>query len=126
MSLDAWQLTAAGAVALGAGAINAIAGGGTLVSFPTLVAIGVPAVSANVTNTVALCPGYLGGALAMRRELEGQARRARALGATAAVGGLAGSIAEGIERARESIASGSAKKKLETFVATTQKLGAIR
>ena len=45
-----------------AGLINAIAGGGTLVSFPALVALGIPAVSANVTNTVALVPGYLGGA----------------------------------------------------------------
>ncbi|MFZ2615677.1 MAG: sulfite exporter TauE/SafE family protein, partial [Anaerolineae bacterium] len=45
--------------AAGAGAVNAIAGGGTLISFPTLTALGLPAVTANVTNTVALTPGYL-------------------------------------------------------------------
>jgi len=47
--------------ALGAGAVNALAGGGTLITFPMLTAVGVPAVAANVTNTVALCPGYFGG-----------------------------------------------------------------
>jgi anthranilate phosphoribosyltransferase len=47
-------------------------------------------------------------------------------GAALYTAGIAGSIAEGIERARESIASGSAKKKLDAFVATTQKLGATR
>ena len=51
-----------------------------------------PAVSANITNTVALCPGYLGGALAQRTELEGQQARARKLLLAAAVGGLLGSI----------------------------------
>ncbi|MFZ4618037.1 MAG: TSUP family transporter, partial [Rectinemataceae bacterium] len=50
--------------ALVAGFINAIAGGGTLLSFPALLAIGVPPVAANVTNTIALLPGYLGGTLA--------------------------------------------------------------
>ena len=59
-----WVL--AGLAATAAGGINAVAGGGTLVSFPALLALGVPPVSANITNTVALCPGYLGGALAQR------------------------------------------------------------
>jgi hypothetical protein len=45
--------------AMAAGAVNALAGGGTLITFPILIAVGLPAVSANVTNTVALCPGYL-------------------------------------------------------------------
>ena len=43
--------------AFAAGAVNALAGGGTLITFPMLVAVGVPAVAANITNTVALCPG---------------------------------------------------------------------
>ena len=55
--------------ALAAGVINSIAGGGTLLSFPALVAIGVPAVIANATNTVALVPGSLAGALGFRRNL---------------------------------------------------------
>ena len=55
--------------AMAAGAINALAGGGTLITFPMLIALGVPAVSANVTNTAALCPGYLGGTLAFLKYL---------------------------------------------------------
>jgi uncharacterized membrane protein YfcA len=82
----------AGGAAVAAGAVNAVAGGGTLITFPTLTALGVPAVSANITNTVALCPGYLGGALAQRAELKGQQARARKLLLAAAVGGLLGSI----------------------------------
>src|SRR5512140_206835 len=54
----------AGLAALAAGAVNALAGGGTLITFPMLTFLGVPAVAANVTNTVAFCPGYFGGTLA--------------------------------------------------------------
>ena len=54
------ELLIAAAAAVGAGAINALAGGGTLISFPVLVALGVPPVAANITNAVALCPGYFG------------------------------------------------------------------
>jgi len=82
----------AGAAAFVAGGINAVAGGGTLVSFPMLVALGVPSVSANITNTVSLCPGYLGGAYAQRNELAKHAARLRSLFVVAAVGGLTGSI----------------------------------
>ena len=60
-----------------AGAINAIAGGGSLITFPTLVAVGLPPVTASVTNTVAMCPGYLGATLAQRRDLAGQGQRDR-------------------------------------------------
>jgi uncharacterized membrane protein YfcA len=76
----------------GAGAVNAIAGGGTLISFPALVAIGVAKVPANVTNTVALCPGYFGGALAQRGELAKVSDRLPALAVAAGLGGLTGSI----------------------------------
>ena len=58
-----WDLVFVGIAALVAGAVNAIAGGGTLITFPILSALGVPLVAASVTNIVALCPGYLGGAL---------------------------------------------------------------
>jgi uncharacterized protein len=75
---------------LAAGAVNAVAGGGSLISFPALLAAGLPPVTANVTNAVAVLPGYLGGTLAYRRELEGQRGRAVALGATSAVGAIGG------------------------------------
>ena len=90
MSWWEWIVIAASGVA--AGGINAVAGGGSLVSFPTLIALGVPPVSANITNTVALVPGYLGGALAQRRDLASYVSRLRALAVIAAVGGLVGSI----------------------------------
>jgi uncharacterized membrane protein YfcA len=54
------ELVAVGVAAILGGAVNALAGGGTLITFPVLLAAGIPAVAANVTNTVALCPGYLG------------------------------------------------------------------
>jgi uncharacterized membrane protein YfcA len=92
VDLSALDYLAAAGAAGAAGAINALAGGGTLVSFPTLVALGVPAVPANVTNTVALVPGYLGGSWAQRDDLLPQLERGRLLGAVSAVGGLAGSI----------------------------------
>lgn len=82
----------AGGAAIAAGLINAVAGGGTLVSFPTLVALGVPSVHANITNTVSLCPGYLGGAYAQRKDLADNAERLRTLSVVAAVGGLSGSL----------------------------------
>lgn len=92
MPLDAFDQLAAGAAALVAGGVNALAGGGTLVSFPALVAIGVPAVGANVTNTVSLVPGYLSGSWAQREDLRPQLAAGRVLAVASAVGGLAGSI----------------------------------
>jgi uncharacterized membrane protein YfcA len=82
---------AAGA-AFAAGAANAIAGGGSLITFPALMAIGLPAVAANVTNAVALCPGYIGAVLAQRRDLAGQGRRAALVLPVAAVGGAVGGL----------------------------------
>ncbi len=80
----------AGLAAAAAGAVNALAGGGTLISFPALVALGIPPVAANVTNTVALCPGYLGGTLAQRGDLKGQGNRLRLFVPAGVVGGIAG------------------------------------
>ena len=57
--MDLIDFIIAGLAAIAAGIVNAIAGGGTLITFPVLTALGIPAVAANVTNTVALCPGYL-------------------------------------------------------------------
>ncbi|HEX7095462.1 MAG TPA: sulfite exporter TauE/SafE family protein [Acidimicrobiales bacterium] len=92
MDLSALDHGLAALAAVGAGAVNAVAGGGTLVTFPSLVALGVPSVQSNITNTVALCPGYVGGAAAQRDDLAGQRHRVRALGLAAAAGGLVGSI----------------------------------
>lgn len=86
---DAALLVAAG---FGAGSVNAVAGGGSLLSFPALLATGYPPVTANVTNSLAVLPGYVGGSLAYRRELRGQGGRAIPLGVTAALGGAAGAI----------------------------------
>jgi uncharacterized membrane protein YfcA len=91
-SLDATQIGVLALAGLAAGAINAIAGGGSLISFPALLSVGYPAVAANVTNTVALVPGYLGGSLAYRPELVGQSQRVRALSVVSVGGGLLGSI----------------------------------
>lgn len=87
-------LEAAGlfAAAFVAGAINAVAGGGSLISFPALLAAGYPAKSANVTNTVALVPGYVGGSLGYRAELADQGRRLLRLAVPAMLGGLAGAV----------------------------------
>ncbi len=76
--------------AIAGGIVNALAGGGTLITFPVLTAVGLPAVAANMTNTVALCPGYLGGTLAQRRDLVGQERRLWRLLPAGIVGGLLG------------------------------------
>jgi uncharacterized membrane protein YfcA len=81
-----------GLAAAAAGAVNALAGGGTLISFPALMAAGVPAVAANVTNTVALCPGYLGATLAQFGDLRGQKRRLWLLLPAGVLGGVAGGL----------------------------------
>lgn len=74
-----------------AGGVNAVAGGGSLISFPALVAAGLPTLDANVTNTTAIWPGYLGSAAAYRTELRDQGPRLRALALTAVLGAAAGS-----------------------------------
>jgi len=76
--------------ALLAGATNALAGGGTLITFPMLTFLGVPAVVANVTNTVALCPGYFGGTLAQWNDLRGQKSRLWLIVPASIVGGVLG------------------------------------
>lgn len=90
MTIVAYLLVALAAVA--AGLINALAGGGTLISFPVLMAVGIPAVSANVTNTVALVPGYLGGTLAQSRDLQDQKKRLWVMVPAGLLGGLVGGI----------------------------------
>ncbi|MCI0551726.1 MAG: sulfite exporter TauE/SafE family protein [Anaerolineae bacterium] len=86
-SLD-FLLAALAAVA--AGAVNALAGGGTLITFPMLTFLGIPAVTANVTNTVALCPGYFGGTLAQWNDLQRQKNRLWLIVPASIVGGVLG------------------------------------
>lgn len=77
--------------ALGAGALNAVAGGGSFLTFPALVAVGIPPIIANATSAVAVMPGYAGSVLGFKPELAALPRRL--LGAevlTAAIGGLLG------------------------------------
>jgi uncharacterized membrane protein YfcA len=88
MSLrDALLVMAGGLVA---GAANTVAGGGSLLSFPLLVALGLPPLDANVTNTVGIAPAALGGAIGMQRELRGQRRRLVSLLPITVVGAVAG------------------------------------
>jgi len=75
-----------------AGGINAIVGSGSLITFPTLLAFGVPPVLANVTNNVGLVPGAASGAFGYRRELAGQWRRLLRLGTASALGAAGGAI----------------------------------
>lgn len=92
VTLSEWQFILVGLAAVAAGAVNALAGGGTLISFPMLTAVGVPAVAANVTNTIALSPGYLGATIAQAGDLRGQARRLQLLLPASIVGGVMGGI----------------------------------
>jgi uncharacterized membrane protein YfcA len=80
------------AAGFAAGAVNAVAGGGSLISFPALLGAGYGSVTANVTNAIAVLPGYLGGSLAYRRELSDQRERIVALSATSAVGAVLGAV----------------------------------
>lgn len=80
------------AAAFGAGILNTVAGGGTFLTFPALVFTGMPPVMANATSTVAVFPGYLGGAFGFRSELAGfDRRRLLRLVIITLVGGLVGS-----------------------------------
>ncbi len=90
--LDGLDLLLIALAAVAAGAVNAIAGGGTLISFPALIFVGIPPVAASITNTVALTPGYLGATLAQARDLVGQRRRLWLLVPTGAIGGVVGGL----------------------------------
>lgn len=81
-----------GIAAVAAGMVNALAGGGTLITFPVLMAVGISAVAANVTNTVALCPGYLGATLAQLNDIKDQRQRLWWCIPASIVGGLIGGI----------------------------------
>lgn len=92
MTLDAMHIALVALAAFGGGLVNAIAGGGSLITFPTLVALGVPPIIANVTNTIALCPGYFGATIAQREDLAGQRSRLVVLLPLGAVAGAGGAL----------------------------------
>lgn len=87
-------LEAASVVAAGfaAGTVNTIVGSGSLVTFPTLLAVGFEPVTANVSNNIGLVPGSASGVYGFRRELAGQAPRARVLATASGLGGLLGGV----------------------------------
>ena len=75
-----------------AGTINTVVGSGTLITFPTLLAFGVPPVTANVSNTLGLVPGSVSGAIGYRAELRGQRGRLLRLGSASVLGGIVGAV----------------------------------
>lgn len=87
--LEAASVVAAG---LAAGTVNTVVGSGSLVTFPTLLAVGFTPVTANVSNNIGLVPGSASGVFGFRRELEGQASRARVLATASGLGGLLGAV----------------------------------
>ncbi|WP_432113604.1 sulfite exporter TauE/SafE family protein [Streptomyces sp. S1] len=90
--MSIWEALAVFAAGIGAGTINTIVGSGTLITFPVLLATGLPPITANVSNALGLVPGSVSGAIGYRRELKGQRKRVLRLGAAALVGGLVGAI----------------------------------
>ena len=87
--LEATAILLAG---LAAGTINTVVGSGTLITFPTLLAFGIPPVTANVSNTIGLVPGSVSGAVGYRRELAGQRSRTLRLCLASLIGGLVGAL----------------------------------
>ncbi|MQY05502.1 hypothetical protein ACRB68_35780 [Actinomadura sp. RB68] len=87
--LDAAAIFAAG---IAAGGINTVVGSGSLITFPTLVALGFPPVVANVSNNIGLVPGAVTGAYGYRAELKGQRERLLRLGSASLLGALTGAV----------------------------------
>jgi uncharacterized membrane protein YfcA len=90
--MSPWEALGVFAAGIGAGTINTIVGSGTLITFPVLLAVGLPPVTANVSNTLGLVPGSLSGAYGYRKELSGQRDRLLRLGTASALGGLLGAV----------------------------------
>ncbi|MCC6879135.1 MAG: TSUP family transporter, partial [Rhodocyclaceae bacterium] len=90
--MEAWQIALIGIAAFAAGAMNSVAGGGTFFSFPALLAVGVPPVMANASNSVSLWPASISSALAYRRELARYRTMLPALSVVAFCGGVAGGL----------------------------------
>src|SRR3954451_9072267 len=90
--MTAWEMVAVALAGLAAGSINAVVGSGTLVTFPVLLAVGLPPVTATISNSLGLVPGNLTGAIGYRRELRGQRGLLVRLLPAASLGALTGTF----------------------------------
>ena len=90
--MTGWEMVAVLAAGFAAGGINAVVGSGTLVSFPVLLAVGIPPVPATISNSLGLVAGNASGAFGYRRELRGQGRRLLTLLPASILGGLTGAF----------------------------------
>lgn len=90
--MTGWEMVAVLAAGFAAGGINAVVGSGTLVSFPVLLAVGIPPVPATISNSLGLIAGNASGAFGYRRELRGQRRRLLTLLPASVLGGLTGAF----------------------------------
>ncbi|MFD4909747.1 sulfite exporter TauE/SafE family protein [Kitasatospora purpeofusca] len=88
--MTVWEAIAVLVAGVGAGMINVIVGSGTLITFPVLLAVGLPPVTANVSNSFGLVPGSASGVLGYRRELVGQGARLARFGTASLLGGVLG------------------------------------
>jgi uncharacterized protein len=91
-AVTGWEALLVFVAGIGAGTINTVVGSGTLLTFPTLLAVGLAPVTANVSNTVGLAPGSLSGAIGYRAELAGQRRRTSILATGSGLGGIIGAV----------------------------------
>ncbi|WP_314408722.1 sulfite exporter TauE/SafE family protein [Streptomyces kroppenstedtii] len=87
-----WEAVAVFAAGVGAGGVNTVVGSGTLITFPVLLATGLPPVTATVSNALGLVPGAVSGAFGYRKELRGQRRRILRLSVGALLGGFSGAV----------------------------------
>jgi uncharacterized membrane protein YfcA len=92
VAMTVWEVLAILAAGFIAGGVNAVVGSGSLVTFPVLIGLGIPSVTANVSNTIGLVPGGMSGVVGYRRELRGQGRRTAMLSSGTIVGALCGGI----------------------------------
>ncbi|GAA3694563.1 sulfite exporter TauE/SafE family protein [Nonomuraea antimicrobica] len=87
-----WEMVAVLAAGVAGGAINTVVGSGSLITFPTLLAVGLPPITANVSNNIGLVPGGLTGVMGYRAELSGQRARLLRLAPASLAGSLAGAV----------------------------------
>ncbi|SOE03376.1 sulfite exporter TauE/SafE family protein [Blastococcus haudaquaticus] len=90
--MTGWEMVAVAAAGFAAGGINAVVGSGTLVSFPVLLAVGLPPVPATISNSLGLIAGNLSGSIGYRRELRGQRRLLLRLLPASVLGALTGAF----------------------------------